>query len=93
VFIVIISAIFFATMFSIMFGKLQQIAAEVGTSDPKLAELTARVTDPGMYAAICMGALISLLPPSLLAWYFFSRTRHVRAFLANTPAWVIDAMK
>jgi hypothetical protein len=43
-----------------------------------------------VYAAI---ALIAVGAQGGTAWYYFSREKHVRAFVAQTPAWVVDFLR
>jgi hypothetical protein len=38
-------------------------------------------------------AIIGVIGPGLTAWYYFTRGRLVREVVAQTPAWVIDAMR
>lgn len=38
-------------------------------------------------------AAVAVLGPGLLAWYYFSRVRHVRAYLERTPGWIVEMQR
>src|SRR5438132_1126340 len=38
-------------------------------------------------------AAVGVLGPGLLAWYYFSRVRHVRAYLERTPGWIVEMQR
>jgi hypothetical protein len=58
-------------------------------TDAMLSSLTGMMTY-GLYGTL--GA-VGLIVPGLTALYYFTRARVVRTVLAQTPPWVIDAMR
>lgn len=46
-------------------------------------------------AVLTYGAIIfaSVLTQGLMAWYYFSREKFVRAYIVDTPSWVIDVQR
>ena len=63
---------------------------------PEAAEMLApysdliRLTGLAIYAAV---ACVAIFAQGGMALYYFSRTKHLRAYLAQTPRWVIDFQK
>lgn len=70
--------------------------AEVIAQNPELAQM---LGDTGelyrMGAAIVYGMAILLTIPyqALMAWYYFSRARHVTQYVSQTPAWITRMQK
>jgi hypothetical protein len=31
--------------------------------------------------------------PGALAWYYFSRAKHVRAYVERTPGWIVEMQR
>jgi hypothetical protein len=75
---------------------------------PELAEMLSQVDDPNVAQALdSMGEMyrwgvvavysgligVALLLQGGVAAYYLSRRKHVRAFLANTPPWVIEFLR
>jgi len=58
-------------------------------ADAMISEITGVVTY-GLYGSMMVAGLIG---PGLTAWYYFSREKIVRAFVANTPPWALEAMR
>jgi hypothetical protein len=38
-------------------------------------------------------AAVAVAGPGVLAWYYFSRARHVRAYLERTPPWIVEMQR
>jgi hypothetical protein len=56
--------------------------ASLGSIDQLYLAVTLAV-----YGGVCIATIVC---QGLNAWYYFTRGRHVRAYLAETPAWVVD---
>lgn len=73
-------------------GQYAQIAA----SDPQLGEMLAPVEDltrmivVGVYSALIVGSLVA---QGGLAMFYFSRTKHIRDYVRQTPEWIVALQK
>jgi hypothetical protein len=36
---------------------------------------------------------VAVLGPGMLAWYYFSRARHVRHYVERTPRWIVEMQR
>lgn len=70
--------------------------AETLRQAPEAAEMLApysdliRLTGIAIYAGV---ACVAIFAQGGMALYYFSRTKHVRAYLAQTPQWLIDFLR
>jgi hypothetical protein len=48
---------------------------------------------PLMVMFYCVVIAVSVVAQGLNAWYYFSRRKHVEAYLRETPAWVIELQR
>jgi hypothetical protein len=73
-------------------GEYAQIAA----SDPQLAQMLAPVEDltrmivVGVYGGLIV---VSLAAQGGLALFYFTRAKHVRDYVRQTPAWIVNLQK
>jgi hypothetical protein len=76
-------------------GGVSAVLGEAA-SDPQVREMLAPVAAltrqimVWTYAAV---AAIAVAGPGSLAWYYFSRGRHVREYLARTPEWIVTMQR
>lgn len=70
---------------------LEQVGGSTGDRqmDALVTDLSFTLTY-GLYGGVI---LIGITAPGLTAWYYFSRGSLIREMLAQTPAWVIAAMR
>lgn len=69
----------------------------VETTDPQVAEMLAEMNLDGISRSITVAvysavSLMGLVVPGVTALYYQTRARHVRLFLAGTPAWAVQAL-
>lgn len=77
---------------SAMFHPL--LASSVAaTGDAELDAMLARISATAAYALYGGLALAGIVAPGLTAWYYFSRERHVRQALLQTPEWAVQALR
>jgi hypothetical protein len=38
-------------------------------------------------------AMVAVAGPGALAWYYFSRAKHVRAYVERTPGWIVEMQR
>lgn len=74
-------------------------------NSPEMAQLHNTLNDPDAEAVVrgmgnmviyaFFGALIAagVIAPGLTSWYYFSRGKVVREFVAKTPPWAVEAMR
>lgn len=65
--------------------------AEVIAQNPELGQILGSTGELYRYVAVAVYGLAILLTipyQALMAWYYFSRARHIREYLARTPAWL-----
>ena len=71
-------------------------SAALGVSEPQLAQMLkpvenlTRLIGLAIYSSL-IG--IGLFAQGGLAWFYFSRAKHVRAYLARTPSWIVGLQK
>jgi hypothetical protein len=68
------------------------LSAEMGVNDPDVASMLGSVEDlTHVITRVLYGGLIAyaVCAPGGLAWYYFSRAKHLKAYLAQTPAWIL----
>ncbi|MCA9286083.1 MAG: hypothetical protein KDA22_12740 [Phycisphaerales bacterium] len=63
------------------------------TGDAGIDEMVGQIANLVTYGVYGGLAVVGVVVPGLTAWYYHSRGRIVRAALAETPSWVIDAMR
>ncbi|MFO0860888.1 MAG: hypothetical protein U0570_10055 [Phycisphaerales bacterium] len=66
---------------------------EAKTGDPQVDELVqslGRVIGVAVYGTM---AVVGLVAPGLTSIYYFSRAGHVRAFLRETPPWIVELIR
>lgn len=68
-------------------------AAGGSTGDPGMDQMLSRLTTTLNYTVYGTMAALGVVAPGLTAWYYFTRGRLVREVVAQTPGWVIDAMR
>ena len=73
-------------------GEYAQLAA----SDPQLGQMLAPVEDltrlivVGVYAGVIVASLVA---QGGLAMFYFSRVKHIRAYVRQTPEWIVNLQK
>ena len=70
--------------------------AEIAATDAQLADMLAPVEDlTRMLSVAVYGGIIAfaLFAQGGMALYYFTRGKHVRAYLAETPAWVVTVQR
>ncbi|HEY2588199.1 MAG TPA: hypothetical protein VGI81_20820 [Tepidisphaeraceae bacterium] len=68
------------------------LSAELGVNDPDVASMLGSVEDlTHLIMRAVYGGLIAIavFAQGGLAWYYFTRTKHLKTYLAETPAWII----
>jgi hypothetical protein len=75
--------------------QLQAALNSVGgsTGDPQMDAMLSSMTNMVTYGVYGTMFVVGIIVPGLTALYYYSRGRHVREFVANTPSWVVDAMR
>jgi hypothetical protein len=63
------------------------------TGDPDVDAMVGQITGLVTYGLYGTMFVVGVIVPGLTALYYFTRGRHVRAFVSRTPAWVVDAMR
>ncbi len=63
------------------------------TGDPNTDALINSLRTSLTYGIYGLIAVAGLFGPGLTAWYYFTRAKLVRRVLAETPAWVIEALR
>ena len=72
------------------------VYAEAAATDPALAKALVPMEDLMRLVTLAANAgliAVALLAQGSLAAYYFSRAKHVHAYLAQTPAWVVAVQK
>ena len=67
--------------------------AEVIAENPELGQILGSTGDLYRFiaAAVYGGAIVLTIPyQALMAWYYFSRVRHIMRYVEQTPAWVTE---
>ena len=70
--------------------------AEYAAADPQLGQMLAPIENLTRVVALAANAgliAVSVLAQGGLAAYYFSRVKHIHAYLAQTPAWVVAVQK
>jgi hypothetical protein len=68
--------------------------AQVGsTGDPDMDRTLAGLQGVLAYGVYGTIAVIGAVVPALTAWYYFSRGRLIRAMVAQTSPWVLEAIR
>lgn len=69
--------------------------ASVGgsTGDPEIDQMVTSLTTTVTYAFYAGLAATGVVAPGLTALYYFTRARHVRRVLDETPPWVIQTLR
>jgi hypothetical protein len=73
-------------------GEYAQLAA----SDPQLGQMLAPVEDltrmivVGVYAGLIVASLVA---QGGLAMFYFSRVKHIRAYVRQTPEWIVNLQR
>lgn len=65
-------------------------------ADPALADMLGGIGDLYTFGAVLVyGAAIVLTVPyqAFMAWYYFSRSKHLSDYLSQTPGWVAEAQR
>jgi hypothetical protein len=63
------------------------------SGDPQIDAMAANITSAVTYGLYAGMAVLGLLLPGLTSMYYFTRARIVRAFLAQTPDWIVEIMR
>lgn len=71
----------------------QPLGAALQSGDPQIDAMAANITSAVTYGLYGTLAVLGLLLPGLTSIYYFSRARIVRAFLAETPEWIVEIMR
>ena len=71
----------------------QPPGASLQSGDPQIDAMAAGITSAVTYGLYGTMAILGLLLPGLTSIYYFTRARIVRAFLADTPAWIVEIMR
>lgn len=74
--------------FSAEFAATPELQDVLGS--PEAFDQTYRLVLVGFYAVV---VALSVAFQGGNAWYYFSRRRHVEAYVAETPAWVLDVQR
>jgi hypothetical protein len=69
------------------------LAAAAKTGDPDMDAMISGLTTTVSYAVYGVMAVVGVVAPGLTALYYASRGRVVRAFVAETPGWVLEALR
>ena len=67
--------------------------AEVIAENPELGQILGSTGDLYRVIAVAVygGAILLTIPyQTLMAWYYFSRTKHITNYVEQTPAWVTE---
>ncbi len=70
--------------------------AEAIANTPELANMLGPLGESMRYIVVAVYATLiiaTLIFQGGAAWYYFSRAKHVRAFVEQTPPWVCDLMR
>lgn len=70
--------------------------AQTIQENPELAEVLGPMEDlMSMIIVLVYGSAILLTIPyqALIAWYYFSRAKHLKAYIDQTPQWVTDLQR
>ena len=79
-----------------LFRAIQTPAlASVGgsTGDPHMDHIVTSLTTTVMYVFYSALAATGIIAPGLTALYYFTRARHIRRVLGETPVWVMDTLR
>lgn len=71
----------------------QPPSAALQSGDPQLDATLASISSTITYALYGTMAVLGLLLPGLTSIYYFTRARVIRAFLAETPDWIVEIMR
>jgi hypothetical protein len=72
------------------------VYAEAAATDPALGKALAPIENLTRLVTLAANAgmiVVSLFAQGGLAAYYFSRVKHIQAYLAQTPAWVVAVQK
>jgi hypothetical protein len=79
-----------------LWTRLHQPLDPMLTSTPELAEYQDLIGDMSRLIFTCLYGsvmLVAIIGPGLTALYYFSRKKHLQAYLANTPQWILDLQR
>jgi len=65
-------------------------------ADPAMANMLGGIGDLYTFGAVIVyGSVIVLTVPyqAFMAWYYFSRSKHLRDYLSQTPGWIAQAQR
>jgi hypothetical protein len=65
-------------------------------SDPQIAEMLGPVQDLTrlIYVVLYVTLMVvAILGPGLTAWYYYTRARHIEAYVKRTPQWILDLQR
>lgn len=79
-------------------GAGADLSAVLGTAgaDPEVKQMLGGVEELArqiMLWVYVTVAAVAVGGPGMLAWYYFSRARHVRAYLERTPGWIVEMQR
>jgi uncharacterized membrane protein YfcA len=74
-------------------APMDSATAELAAVDPEMAAMMADLTRTATVAVYSAVALGGALGPGLMAIYYFTRARHVRRFVRDTPEWARQALR
>jgi hypothetical protein len=79
-------------------GAAMRGPSSAGSSDPQVDAVLADMKLDGLVRSITVAlyagvGLTGAIVPGLTALYYRSRSKHLRSFLAQTPPWVVRAMR
>ena len=70
--------------------------AQIAASDPQLAEMLTPVEGLTRLISYAMNAgliAVALIAQGSLAAYYFSRVKYIKAYVTQTPAWIVAVQK
>ncbi len=73
--------------------RTSPLASMGSTGDPNLDATVEQLSKSLAYGLYALLGATGVIVPGLTAWYYFSRERLVRAFVAGTPTWVVDTLR
>jgi hypothetical protein len=79
-------------------GLSAEVSAALGTAgaDPEVKKMLGGVEELAqqvmVWVYLAVGA-VAVLGPGMLAWYYFSRGRHVKQYLERTPGWIVEMQR
>lgn len=91
---VVLAALLVASaLWSLASTLRQPPSAALQSGDPQIDAMAAGITSAVTYGLYGSMAVLGLLLPGLTAIYYFTRARIIRAFLAETPDWIVEIMR